>query len=348
MKKLYLISLIFILTLTTGCVKNKFKIEFSLSSDVNNAYTLVYYASAKDGGRLMQTVAAPAMGKCEVEGITRYPTLVCLYAGNMQRPAAFIYAERGDNIKVTGESDNPLEWTIGGNDVNKDWSKWRRENKDILSANDSQKINDAVSGYVKGNPGSPVSSFLLLTSFDRSIDEAKYSELWRSLEKSAKREEIAGIVARSDQFLPEVSQRDNVDAIPFTLRGDSLDTLRIKGSKAAILYFWHSDDSERRVVIDSLKQLTKEFPDSTRRTIADFSLNPDSTDWVLTVRYDSIRTTRRGWIFRGEADETLVRLGVAGTPWIIVTDAKGKQKYYGADIKKGSEVFRQLMKGNNK
>ncbi|MDE6010909.1 MAG: hypothetical protein K2F87_05660, partial [Muribaculaceae bacterium] len=72
---------------TAGCVKNEFRMLFDLPESVNSTYRLTYYASDPRGGLQVETAVAVAAGKGDVKGITRYPTLVALWAGPSDIPA---------------------------------------------------------------------------------------------------------------------------------------------------------------------------------------------------------------------------------------------------------------------
>lgn len=334
-----------LLLLTGGCVKNEFKIEITLPSDSNESYRIVYYASASNGGRLIETVAAPSGGKCDITGITRNPTLVYVYRGSSSSPGAIFYAERGDKIKIESQDTDPSKWEIEGNEISSEWSRWRIENHAILSSGSSgqEKVNTAVARYVKAHPASKLSPLLLLTSYSRTLDESGFASLWKTLDKKADADAMAALAGRADQPGIELAEGARLTALPVMLRGDSMDTIRMGKARGGIIYFWHADNEARHAIIDSLKRLAKDYPDSTSRLIADISLSPDSTEWIMTSRYDSLRTTRHGWIFRGEADMNVSALGVRGTPWLIVTDSKGNQRYRGSDIGKATGEFRRIM-----
>lgn len=330
------------LTLLCGCKKNEFSIEFSLSPSVSANYNISYYASDKRGGIMMESVAVVAGGAGVFRGITRNPALVYLYVSPGRYPTV-IYAERGDKVTVAGENGDPFSWKIGGNALNERWSDWRNLNATALAAGEAPAINAAVAKYVEANSSDPLSTLLLLTSFSRPDDEALYRRLWLSLSGEARSAKWVELVGRADQPALAVATPGKLHAMVMRSAGNGVDTIVPASVRSTLLLFW-SNGMERRVLIDSLKALAREFPDSSRRLIADVCLEGDSSVWRNAIRYDSLRNVARLWAPAGVADSRLMTLGVSRSPFCIVVAPDGRQRYRGDDLTKAFTEFRSLMK----
>lgn len=333
--------LLFVLIALGGCVKNEVKVDFQLPKNVNDAYKMIYYASDPAKGWFVETVAAVQQGKVQMICATRNPTIVFIMESGSVPRAAF-YAERGDKIKITGDSSDPFSWQISGNKLTEEWSQWRLDSRSSLASGDPKKINKAVSDYVKKNPDKPLSTLLLLIYYDRRADEATFHKLWKLLEGKALEPKWMQLVSRSDLLKDAPVFTDKLNSIILHTYGNGVDTLML-GKKPMLLYFWREGDAERNEGIGILKDLAKEFPDSAARVIADVCFDPDSIAWQSAVRRDSLVKVVRGWNFRGETDSVMMRAGVGRTPWFIVFDSKGKEKYAGDDPHDADSIFRKVI-----
>lgn len=335
-----------VLFMLAGCVKNEVQVEIKLPAEINDAYKIVYYASDPTKGWFVETVAVVQKGEATLKCITRNPTLVYIM-GQGSMPRAVFYAERGDKIKISGKNSNPLSWSITGNKITEELTAWRLSATNALQTNDVDKVNKAVADYVSANAENPVSTLLLLTYYDRRADEQGFASLWNKLKGKALEPKWIQLVSRADMLGDEPHfQADAKEMILHTL-GNGVDTLRFHGHPT-ILYFWRRDDSSRAQDIDTVRKLSKEFPDSAARIVSDISFDADSVGWMTTARQDSLRRVVRGWNFRAESDSLAMRMGVTRTPWFVVIDNKGKQKYGGDDNAQAAAAFRTLKSNPKK
>ncbi len=335
-----IVSLIILcILLLQGCVKNEVSIEFSLPAKVNDAYKMTYYASDKAKGWYVETVAAVQQGKAKITLATRNPSLVFIM-GNDPVPRAVFYIERGNKIKISGDGNNPVSWMIKGNELSEEWSRWRISSRTALSSANGSKINTAVAYYVKKNPEKPLSTLLLLTYYDRRLNPSGFNSLWKLLKGKALEPKWIQLVGRSD-MLPEAPLLpENPNLLILRSLGNGVDTLKLD-SIPAILYFWRNADSERDNGINILRNLSKDYPDSASRIIADISFDSDSLSWSSRAKRDSLSKVLRAWEIHAEADTTLMRMGIERTPWFIVLDSKGKQKYAGENPEMADSIFRK-------
>ncbi len=338
----YIRLLTFLLPLIIcACSKNEFRLTFSLPEEVTANYTAVYYATAKDGGVSVETVVNISSGKGALTCATRLPTLLYLYAGG--NIPTVIYAERGKEISVTGSSKDAASWEIkGSGDINTDLSLWRNAHAPTLTSGTPLEINEAVADFVVSNPSNPVSAILLLTAFSRREEETKFRRLWNSLTPEADKEKWVAMVGRSDMTDPFANTPGRLISMALrSLRGGA-DTIRPAGHSATLLFFWNNGLEGRDSLIDSIRSLSKEFPDSASRIIADISLDPDSLGWRTPLRNDSLEKVTRLWIPAGLADRRLIDLGVARIPFFIVAGPDGHQAYRGSDVREALSSFRRI------
>ena len=101
------------------------------------------------------------------------------------RPAALFYAERGDRIRITGDSENPASWRVKGMTSPDGSTDGGTRTARRSSSMDARKVNAAVSGYVRENPSDPVSAILMAVYYDRRADEAGFAATWKMLRDDA-------------------------------------------------------------------------------------------------------------------------------------------------------------------
>lgn len=342
MKTARLLLCLSFLMLLTGCRKKEFSITFEVEQSVNANYRLIYYASDKNGGFTRESAVAINAGKGDFRGPTINPALVYLYTGPKAYPL-MIYAERGEDIKVTGKDPSPARWKVEGNDINEEWSAWRNENAEAIISADPEKINKAVARYVIANPENPLSALLLLTTYSRMEDETGFRRLWRDLQGEAADPKWAVLAGRADQPSRYIATPGRVESVAFRSMQNGVDTLRPDSVKATLLFFWNNSSSDRSTQTDSIKALAKEFSDSSKRMIADICLDADSVTWRSTIRTDSLKKVARLWAPAGLADSRIMLLDVPRTPFFIVLSPDGHQRFRGSDLDSAFSCFRSML-----
>ena len=333
---------LFSLVALTACGKNEFNLEFHLSADVTENYNVNYYASSKNGGKTIQAVASVREGICELKGFTISPTLVYITKRNSVLPL-IIYAEKSNKIEISGEDKDPLRWIVKGNIINDCLSDWRLQNKEILEECLPDSVNEAVGRYIVDNPDNPVSTILMLCYFDRKVNERRYDELMGMLKGGAKNPEWLRIIGRTDQIYHSYSYPARLENMVMRSTKKGGDTLFIDKNNPVILLFWENGYTKRKAMIDSIKSLEKEFPDSAR-IISDVCLDIDSVGWKNAMKKDSLyKEMKRFWAPAGLTDPTMMKLKVDALPYFIVFNKEGIQKYRGTDLGDAIKEYRILF-----
>jgi len=334
-----------------GCGKSEFTILFDFPNGLIGNYIVTYYAWDDHKGMWLESVASLQEGKAEVHCATVRPTLVYLRDASSPTNSIILYAEKGDKIKISGENSEMSTWTVTGNELSKTWSEWRKSAA-------GKPRDKAIEDFVRQHRDSKLSAIILLTEWDRSADSEGFIKLWNSLAKEARDNETIEMCGCQD--FPGVEFNITADGnlvrakdpklrtIIVRSRDNGTDTLNLKKAKASLLYFFTDDDSDREIAIDTIKSLTKQYPDSARRIITDISSQPDSITWMMMTRRDTLKGVVRAWMPHGLADKNATGLGIAQLPWIVVTGKGAKELYSGTDLQKATAAFRLEMNKKDK
>ena len=335
---IFLLSLL----LLFGCRKNEFSLNFDISEDITDNFNVTYYATDIKGGVMVQAVASVREGKCLLNGFTKKPTLVFITARKSKMPTV-VYAVKGDKIEITGQGNDPLAWKVEGNEINRALSEWRENNLKTLEDNNADSVNMAVKDFVELNNTDPVSTILMLCYYDRKINEKEYSSLMASLKEEAKNKEWLTIIGRSDQMYHSYYFPAAIENVVLRSTEESgKDTLSINHKNPVFFFFWQTGDNNRKSMLDSIKALCKEIPDSSL-LIADICLDVDSMGWRNAIRRDSLEKVKRFWVPTGRTDPEIHKFKVDALPYYIVFDKNGHQYYRGTDISDAMKDYRNLF-----
>ena len=328
MKSLIHLSCLIIGVLLTGCGSKEFNLKFSLPESVNENYSVVYYGRDARGGLTVQAVASVQSGKCDLKCVTVLPTLVYIPLKNSDL-SLVMYAEKGNDIIIKGEETDPLSWEVEGNEINVNLTAWRLENLKILNEGDQSAVNHAVEEYVRSNRESPEALILLDCYFSRAEDEALYASLLAYISEKVKNESWLSVVARADRLSASTALPAKIQSMAMRSAAGGTDTVRPLGKKATLLFFWQTGMDNRGQLIDSIKALRKEFPDSTLYGMADISIETDSITWRAPLKKDSLSGVLRLWAPEGLANPNLMKMKVKTIPYFIIVDSLGNQIYRG-------------------
>ena len=332
---------LFLLPLLVACGKNEFTLEFDLESDVTENYDVTYYATDIQGGKTVQSVASVREGKCILSGATKKPTLAYLTARRSVYPLV-IYAEKGSKIKITGSGKEPLDWNVEGNPIDEGMSSWRRDNIKFLTEEKTDSINSSIGDFVRENPSDPVSTLLMLCYFNRKVDENGYVELMGELKDEARSSNWLSLVGRTDQMFNYYFYPARFESMVMRSNQEGADTLKLNYKNPVLLLFWQTGYTDRKIMVDSIKKLEKEFVDSTM-LLADLCLDIDSVTWKNAIRRDSLKNIKRFWVPNAQADPTIMKLKIPSLPYFIIFDSIGHQIYRGKELSEAIDEYRKIM-----
>lgn len=334
-----------VLTFFTLCSCNKK--EFNIEGEIKDAGTMnlriFYYSSSDKKGSISETVIPVVDGKFSYIGESENPTVVWFFSPNRTLLTP-IYVEPGDEIRIEGQYNEPLQWHVTGNKIEEEWSEWRSNNEKSLKSNNDKVINQAISKFVEANRNNPVSTLSMLCFYIKKDASKDYDQLWKQLSDKARSAELINAVNATKAH--QSSQAYNVKLTPLSLYSyaDSMATIAMSKSKVTLLYFWRQKEERHDSCISNIKRLHKLYSDSSKLQIADINMDSDTIKWRRQARRDSVKNWQRYWAIGAEANISLMRLELPRTPYFIVSDSKGTQCYRGDNFSKAEKKIKELLK----
>lgn len=302
--------------------------SFTIKGTIEGSPTMnvryIYYAN----GRVNRGVTASREGKFEIKASSPTSTILEI-CDNDYRPMARMYVSNGDNIECQLKRERPYELKIKGNDISERWAKYLNENAEKLTLSVAD-ANAAVEAYVSQYPEDIVSTLLMLTVYDASVDALHADSLMTSISQVYRPAILVDGFNAIMQRLVDQSVAKPVVAIPYYSRTDSL--LSFKPSTKPWSLIVVSDDKSPRAdsIVPVLRRLSKTKFRS-KLQIVDLSMDIDTVRWHKSIAVDTAKW-QQGWVAASIASPGIDRLGIPSLPYYIITDSTGTQHLRGCSI----------------
>lgn len=323
----YIIYLLLLLCVSS-CTKNELSFSGKFSDAPTQPLRVIYRAASGTGAFLVDNPVPLAQGEFTMKVATRYPTVIWVIAsdGTTLMP---IYAEKGDELVLSGKYSEPYAWRVEGNDVMERYTVWAKENVATLKSGEPERVNAAIAREVKANPGSRASAFILFTRFARVGNEKEFNDLKKLLtldeddikemESAALLPPVTGVATGSAKFA----------GLTLPTPKDSLCHLKPSANTKTLLYFWRDSFGNTH---SGMQKLMKELSKDSTVRMANIYMDTDTAAWHRQLSADTtLRTSCPLWALGAEANASVATLGVPSVPFIIVADGKGVQLYRGTD-----------------
>lgn len=339
--KLFKLTLLCLFTvLLTACSDtNKFKIHGTVAENRTLNLRVVYFGN----DNINNVLTAARDGVFEFEGISQQGAIVEIL-DNDYRVLGRLYAVNGEEYKVKINATSPRESTVTGSEINEAWTKWIGDNINTLNMRNSKLINEAVERYVKTHKADLLSTILIITEYDASLDPVKAQKLMQSIAVEARPAYMVESWVANISSAGESKTTAKVLPITYIAGGnDSLGTFNPKKQDFSLLVFSNEMSGRSDSIVPKLRELTKKYPNRKRLTIVDFSLDNDTFAWRRNVREDSVTWTS-AYGAGSIAAPGIDRLAITTLPFFIVTDSAGAQLYRGGSITAANDILTKKLR----
>lgn len=251
-----------------------------------------------------------------VTALAKNATFHILYPNNDELT---IWAHSGDDVVIDGDAQDLLRVKVKGNEENELYTRFRR----LVADNDSVPVQNLAAAFIRENPLSPVSVYLLERHFLQCImplPQDSVQKLFRVLQKAQpKNNEVALLGGRIQQRYALAVGKTMPD---FALRTTDSKTLKLSDyrGKRLLLYFWagwiSSSQGAHSIIADSIAA------NKNLRAIS-YSLDVDSLTFQIT-RADSTVNIPTCCDYQGFQSPLVKQLGITQVPMAVLVNERGK------------------------
>lgn len=313
--------------------------RFRLSGSIEGAPSMNLVVSYHNGEAYKRTITAAREGSFEVFGSAPSGAVIEIRDYD-HRLLGRTYAVDGEDIelKLSRRSPNAIE--ASGSVAASEWADFLRANADSLDAG-GRAANAAVAAFVGAHSQSIVSTLLLISEFDASVDPAGADSLMQLIAPSARPSALTE--AFNYQLSRMVAENATTRILPFRYldRRDSLRTLRPGDAQFTLLAVDNNRSGRADSIVPLLRRLRRAHQAS-QLAIVEFSVDADTIEWKRNTRTDTA-VWHQGWGAAGLAARGIDRLGLPSVPFFVVCDSAGTQLLRTRSASKVRDYVTQLL-----
>lgn len=339
-KKL-LLSLLPAAALTACSGSKEFRLD-AASDDIGTQNVTVIY-SAGDGYRIESVPAID--GQFSLTGSLSSPTFAEVYTNSGSLLGEFI-VEGGDHIKARFSALNPENIKIEGNDDAELLASFLKDNRQLISTDDSDGLNRAIEAFVKENPKQFASTVLVTRYFTVEGYEDKAAELLSLIPDKYRR---ANFSEGFEQMLNTSLASDTIaiDDIMAFSPADTAISFSPAGTRLNLLMLTDNDTRPADSIKEMIAALRAGAQAEEALRITDLGCDRDTLVWHASLRAipeDYPAGVYRMWLNAGMATSGVAEASPTTIPYFILTDSAGKLLYRGPSASATRAAFGNLRK----
>lgn len=316
MNRLLYILISLLSVLATACTASD---QFRVNGVIEGKPTMNLRAGYYADGKYKTIITAVREGEFEFFGNAGQPTILEITDYDY-RPIARLYVRNGETYDVSLEQGRPYSVKISGNEENERWSEFLRNNEKALL---SDNANKTIANYITTHPDDIVSTILLLTEYNSSVNVTEADSLFSSITPAARPSSLTEGYSFILERVASAIAEAEVPPLKYIDSTDSLMSFNPAKQEYSLIVMSTIQNSREDSIIPILRSLDKKWP-SKRLEILDFSLDSDTSAWKHAARRDSA-TWKQGWVAGGLAGMSVDQLGAPSLPYLIVCDSTGAQ-----------------------
>lgn len=321
----------------SGCTDDKFEIDLNLEN-YGGRMRAVYI---DDKGSLATSTSKTGdNGRWNITGHSTEPTLVSII-GSEDQLLGQVIAVNGNHITIDGDATAPMRHRIGGNsELTSAWADWRRDHADLYNAENSDKLNQAITDFISKQPDNPLATILLVADYTRLSDFETTRRLLASISPKAR---LPRLTATLDHLSLQSDNppRNTRGMLLMRLNGDFETFVPQHDRRNWLIVLWDKDLRDRKTLFSRARQFLADNP---RRVAgADILASPDTITWHRLVTNDSTTTWQHFWAPAGLSDQAIEYLQFSRLPAFVATDSLGNILYRGNQLQPALNALRQHL-----
>ncbi len=315
--------------------------KFVVSGDMIDGKDVTLHLSLHFPDRIVDEVIATRSGHFDYTGVAPEGTeiFVEVYSHNYQLLGVGMV---GSDSKMTMKLDpaGMSGFSVDGNEFNREISNFIAEHKTDIAKGNAKAVNKAIGVYGKDNPGSVVSTVLLTSLYDASIDADGAAALFESINETARPAYIVGGYA---DMIKNAGGKDadRVEAVSILTADKGIARIDPKEYRATIIAFSSDVPTRGDSIKNTLRRLAKRAGGS--GLVVDHYLSGDTISWKSQVKRDTVTWTAV-WSGAGPKAPGADRFGITSLPYFVVADSTGRTIYRGTSLSTADSLFRKELK----
>lgn len=323
--------------LSASCSSDHFTLNGSIADAGTQNVRIIY---STDDGFEAEWVTMQD-GRFTFSGSSEEPVAVFVFT-QQKKLLAQALVKNGDDIDIEGTLDAPYSIRVSGTKVNEQWSDFLVSHSDDFANANYSATDAAIEEYIAANPGSVVSTMLLMCNYSDLTDKKKVEALLSKIEIDARPESVMRGFYAMQTMRGELSDKERMVTMTLWSDRDSMENVRPYNTSLSIYYFWTPDDKMRHSDFNNIKDFSKEL-DSKRLQVIDIDLDSDTLRWKTIVRNDSA-SWRRFWAVGGVTNGYLRNFNLGVTPYYILVDSTGQMLYNGGNFASARKLIETKLK----
>lgn len=314
MKKTHLFCLICLaLLLLSSCTDSDFTIEGQIDGTPDRAITIAYNG---DNGNVIERVMLTEGNQFNFKGDSDDYTLLWIWDTQGQLIAQMVVRD-GDQLTVKSDGLRLPTLDITGNDITRQWMKFRKDNINTFDSSDNDAIDRLIEQQIAQHPDQLLSTVLLVAEYSKLTDTEQVNKLLQSLQPDVRPQNLVSTI----EYVIEQHKRNSgvIGQLTLVRHDKGIDDLKVR-DYPSVLLFWSRGDDNHKACIDSMRTWSRRLHD--RMQFADIMVDTDTIRWANFIKRDSLACSH-WWAPGGMMDAMLQGINIDHTPLIIVTDSTG-------------------------
>lgn len=314
--------------LLCACAKQpEFKIDIRLAN-LNTPPTIVFVG---DNGLATVNSVATDNNTFTAVGESELYTLVSIVDDG--KLIAQLVARNGEDISVDGDALSPGTINVKGNQINEDWTAFRKNNGHLYS--DPTQRDKIIEDYIEKNPKNPLCNALLIADYTHLDNTAHVNTLVDKIQPEAR---LQNILNTYQQIAHEAIEKPaSIQSMRLRRLGGTFENYDPDRVKPLLVIVWEKAMADRANIAAMIKaaQQRSDF------NVIDILASPDSIGWH-NMAIAGGADWPHFWAPAGTADQAIEYLNIQALPTYIATDNRANVTYFGTDF---DQAIAHAMKG---
>lgn len=293
---------------------DRFVIEGQFEGEAPQSVRALFFAE----GALQNVPVTVNEGKFRIEGRSELPVIIDIYLPDRMRVATVV-AQNGETLEVKLNKDKPFSFSIKGDDTSEALSAWVKESSSILTSADPLAINEAVEKYVGTNSDNLLSTVLLLSYYDSSIDPVGAAALFDRIAPQARPSHLIDGYSEMVGTMKAAIESSLTQPISYYVGRDSANIMEASSNPYTLLAVTSANLGR-----DSIISILRECAAKPSLKVLELSIDGDSTVWRHSIAPDSAAWAQ-GWLPGGPMSAGIEQLALPRLPYFILVDSTGTQ-----------------------